>query len=245
MVISKSIFIHLTKILSMLKFIFTMIKNISQQNFLKAIYQLSSDAKSYVSFSALVDLLQISNAAISDMSSKLSEQGLIDYQKYKGIKILPKGKKIALDVIRKHRLWELFLLENLDIKWSEVHSEAELLEHCTSDFLADKIDEKLNYPLIDPHGEPIPDKKGILRAFIKDLPLSKSIVGKKYEITRVNDRDIELIKYLSSINLKLNELIDVVEILDYDYSVTIIHNNKKLMLSSKISQNIFITELKN
>lgn len=217
---------------------------ISKENYLKAIYGLTKTNGVLVSASALAKELSVSNAAISEMANKLSKQGLIDYKKYKGIKILPKGKKIAMVVLRKHRLWEIFLIETLNLNWSEVHNEAEKLEHSTSEFLIDRIDEYLNFPILDPHGSPIPNKDGVYRFKADHLSMSDCIVGEKYRVVKVNDRNPELIKYLSQINISLNKEIRINDKLQFDGSIIIEVDGQKHSLSEKLVNNIFLSDIK-
>ncbi len=217
---------------------------ISKENYLKSIYTLAKGNGNFVSLTELSKELNVSKSAVTEMSKKLFLQGCIKYVKYKGIKILPKGKKIALKVIRKHRLWELFLLETLGLSWDEVHSEAEKLEHSSSDFLIDKIDEHLKYPKIDPHGEPIPDKNGNYRLEIKDFPMSNCEIGKQYKITRVNDRKEDLIRYLSQINIQLNKKIKIIDKLKFDNSIIIDIDGNIHSLSNKLVSNIYLSKLK-
>ncbi len=215
---------------------------ISKENYLKSIYTLAKGNGNFVSLTELSKELNVTKSAVTEMSKKLYEQGCVKYVRYKGIKILPKGKKIALKVIRKHRLWELFLVETLNLSWDKVHLEAEKLEHFTSDFLIDTIDEYLKYPKLDPHGEPIPCKDGSYRYKINDIPMSECILGKTYKVTRVNDREEELVRYLSKIDIQLNREIKIIEKLKFDNSVIIEVNGVKHSLSSKLVDNIFLTK---
>ncbi len=217
---------------------------ISKENYLKSIYTLAKGNGNFVSLTELSKELNVSKSAVTEMSKKLFLQGCIKYVKYKGIKILPKGRKIALKVIRNHRLWELFLLETLGLSWDEVHPEAEKLEHFSSDFLIDKIDEHLKYPKIDPHGEPIPGKNGSYRMEIKDFPMSDCEIGKQYRITRVNDREEDLIRYLSQINIQLNKKIKVIDKLKFDNSIIIDIDGNIHSLSNKLVSNIYLSKLK-
>ncbi len=215
---------------------------ISKENYLKSIYTLAKGNGNFVSLTELSKELNVTKSAVTEMSKKLYEQGCVKYVRYKGIKILPKGKKIALKVIRKHRLWELFLVETLNLSWDKVHLEAEKLEHFTSDFLIDTIDEYLKYPKLDPHGEPIPCKDGSYRYKINDIPMSECILGKTYNVTRVNDREEELVRYLSKIDIQLNREIKIIEKLKFDNSVIIEVNGVTHSLSSKLVDNIFLTK---
>jgi DtxR family transcriptional regulator, Mn-dependent transcriptional regulator len=216
---------------------------ISKENYLKAIYGIAKKNGSMVSTSTLAKELGVSSAAISEMANKLSKQGYVEYKKYKGINILAKGKKIAVNVLRKHRLWELFLIETLGLNWGEVHAEAEKLEHSTTNFLIDKIDEYLNYPDTDPHGAPIPSKDGNYRYESNDFPMNECEIGKNYKISRVNDRNLDLIKYLSQINISLNKKIKIKDKLTFDDSIIIEIDNESHSLSEKVVNNIFISEL--
>ncbi|MFZ1291925.1 MAG: metal-dependent transcriptional regulator [Melioribacteraceae bacterium] len=216
---------------------------ISKENYLKTIFLQNSLSGKMITSTELAKELNVSKAAISEMANKLSQQGFIEYKKFKGIKLLAKGKKIAVDVIRKHRLWELFLIETLGLSWDEVHAEAEKLEHCTTLNLIDKIDEHLNFPILDPHGEPIPNKKGEFRAEKNDIPMKECFIDKKYLIVRVNDRSDELMKYLSKINVYLNKEITVLEKINFDGSILIENDKLKQMLSEKITENIFVREI--
>ncbi|MBK8945526.1 MAG: metal-dependent transcriptional regulator [Ignavibacteriae bacterium] len=216
---------------------------ISKENYLKTIFLLNSISGKIITSSELAKEMNVTKAAISEMANKLSEQGYVEYQKFKGIKLLAKGKKIAVDVIRKHRLWELFLIKTLGLSWDEVHAEAEKLEHYTTANLIDKIDEHLNFPVFDPHGEPIPNKKGEFRAEKNDIPLKESLVNKKYIIARVNDRSDELMKYLSKINISLNKEISIMEKINFDGSIIIESDKHRQMLSEKITENIYVREI--
>ncbi|MBK7104062.1 MAG: metal-dependent transcriptional regulator [Ignavibacteriae bacterium] len=218
---------------------------ISKENYLKTIFMQNSLNGKMITSSELAKELNVSKAAISEMANKLSQQGYIEYRKFKGIKLLAKGKKIAIDVIRKHRLWELFLIETLGLSWDEVHAEAEKLEHCTTINLIDKIDEHLNFPSLDPHGEPIPNKRGEFRAVKDDIPMKECSINKKYLIVRVNDKSDELMKYLSKISISLNKEISILDKINFDGSILININKTKQMLSEKIIENIFVREIEN
>lgn len=217
---------------------------ISKENYLKSIYYLAKGNGKLVTSSELANELNVTKAAISEMAKKLSQQGYINYQRYKGIKILSKGKKIALDIIRKHRLWELFLVNTLGLSWEEVHCEAEKLEHSTTQFLIDKIDEHLKFPVLDPHGEPIPNKNGNYRSVLNDFPMKDCEIGNAYRVSRVKDKNKELIKYLSQINIKLNKKIRIINKLEFDKSIIIEVGKVSHSLSDKLVNHIFLTKIK-
>ena len=216
---------------------------ISKENYLKAIYGLAKSGGNIVSASSLAKELSVTNAAVTEMANKLSKQGLIEYKKYKGIKILTKGKKLAIGVLRKHRLWELFLIDTLGLNWSEVHNEAEKLEHSTTDFLIDKIDEYLNYPKSDPHGSPIPNKEGMYRSEVENMPMTDCKIGQDYKVVKVNDKNPKITEYLSQINISLNKKIRISDKLEFDGSIIIKVDGEKYSLSEKLVSNIFLIEL--
>lgn len=237
---------YLTKLLSELKLKIkypdSKMSTISIENYIKAIYQ-SSNPDAKISTSEMADKLEVSNAAISDMAKKLSSSGLISYKKYEGFELTEKGLKLAMQVVRRHRLWELFLTKVLGLSWSEVHQEAEKLEHHSSDDLVNKIEEYLDYPTVDPHGDPIPDREGNL----PELPEFKKLIecqpGVNCKIVRVHDKNTELMNYLSRIGLTLNKKIRVLQKLSFDNSLIIKADGSEYTLSEKISDNIFVVEL--
>ncbi|MBL1212352.1 MAG: metal-dependent transcriptional regulator [Ignavibacteriae bacterium] len=213
---------------------------ISKENYLKTLYTKDKIENVVVTTSQIAESLNVSNAATSEMAKKLSNQGLVNYKKYKGIELTNRGEKIALNVLRRHRLWELFLMEVLNLTWDEVHDEAELLEHQTSENLIDKIDEYLNFPEFDPHGSPIPNKKGKLPLMPKLKPLLSGEEGATYKVARVSDKNSELIKYFTKIGLTLNKKIKIIEKLTFDNSIVIELNNSSISLSEKTAQSVFL-----
>lgn len=214
----------------------------SKEDFLKAVLLSSGSSEEVVSASVLAKKLEVSNAAITDMAKKLQSMGLVTHEKYKGLELTGDGKKIALNILRRHRLWELFLQNVLGLEWSKVHIEAENLEHQTSDYLIDKIDEYLGYPEFDPHGDPIPQKNGEMPVVPDSFPLLYSQIGMKYLIVKVGSQDHELIDHLTKLGLLLNTKIEVVNKLNFDHSVVITKNGTEYSLSGKIAENIFVIE---
>jgi len=217
---------------------------ISKEDYLKVIYQSVQNSGKSVTVSELSQILDVSNAAISDMAKKLNNMNLISYEKYHGMELTKKGEEIALNVLRRHRLWELFLMNVLKISWADVHDQAEKLEHNTSDFLIDKIDEFLGFPEFDPHGAPIPNKYGILPVIPEMILLKAGSIGTVYIVKKVNDYDSELINYLSQIGLLLNSTIELKHIHSFDKSIKILLNGYEHILSEKLTENIFISEKK-
>ncbi len=217
---------------------------ISTENYLKKIFNYSQAFGESINTVKLAQELSVSNAAISDMAKKLAKQGLVTYEKYKGMELTSTGEQMALNVIRRHRLWELFLIKVLDLPWSEVHDQAEVLEHHTSEKLIDRIDEYLGFPDFDPHGHPIPKKNGTLPESQQYITLSEASEDSFYKLMQVDDGDKELVNYLSKVGLVLNTEFEVVHKLDFDKSFTIKFNDKTLSVSQKISESIYLKEIK-
>ncbi|MCK5086103.1 MAG: metal-dependent transcriptional regulator [Melioribacteraceae bacterium] len=218
---------------------------VSKENYLKSIFQLGNGKDVPVSTNSIAQKLRITNAATSDMSKKLAKQGLVEYKKYKGVRLTKIGSNIALGIIRRHRLWELFLMKSLGLSWGQVHDEAERLEHQTSEFLIDKIDEFLGNPELDPHGDPIPQKNGKIPKAPKAVALSKAKIGIKYEIARVNDESKDLINYITELGLHLNKKIIVNKKLSFDNSLIIKIKNQQFTLSEKVSEKLFVVPVNN
>ena len=210
----------------------------SEEDYLKAVYHLQRENKS-VSTNAIASYLEMKPSSVSDMLKKLADKKLIYYKKYKGSSLTKKGKLIALSIIRKHRLWETFLVDKLGFGWGHVHSIAEQLEHIDSEELIDKLDAFLQFPKYDPHGDPIPGKDGVIEALNQKLliELQKSDKG---IITGVKKGTPSLLNYLDKEKIKLGDSIKVLEIREFDGSFLILINEKKIMLSEKICQNLLL-----
>ncbi len=212
----------------------------TEENYLKAIYHLSEGGHKAVLTNELAEAMQTKAASVTDMIKKLSAKDLIDYQRYYGVKITSLGKSTALKVIRKHRLWETFLVQKLGFTWDEVHEVAEQLEHIQSPRLINKLDEYLGFPRIDPHGDPIPDQHGKLKSQ-PQISLDQLEPGKKGVITSVKDSDPDLLKYLEKIGAKPGKKIQVVRIENYDKSIEVIIEKKKVFVSKEVSKNILLS----
>lgn len=213
-------------------------ENKSIEDYLKNIYS-AKQSSGKVTTSHLAEKLSISSAAVSEMISKLSKSGYISNTPYKGFELTGKGEKIAVNLIRKHRLWEVFLVKHLKYPWDKVHAEAERLEHSSSDELIKKLEVFMSFPKFDPHGEPIPDINGNIEV-CNDFQLSKAETGNSYTIKRVSDES-EILAYLSKIGLKLNDKVKVLERINFDNSIQIQNKSLKLFLSEKLSNCIFVT----
>jgi len=214
----------------------------AEENYLKAIYHLSLSGDQSVSTNALSEEMKTKPASVSDMIKKLAEKKVISYQKYQGVNISEKGKKEALKVIRKHRLWEVFLVEKLKFNWDEVHEIAEQLEHIKSSLLTTKLDEFLGFPRIDPHGDPIPDENGNFSNAPK-YPLSEMEVGKQVRIVGVENSDSEFLKHLDKIHISLGTKIVIKDKNEFDGLMQVeLVGNGEVHISSKVAENLLVTE---
>jgi len=174
------------------------------------------------------------------MLKKLANDGFVDYKRYKGIKLTENGEEYAKSMVRRHRIWEVFLFQIVGMPWDKVHEEAHNLEHGASDELINKMEEMLDFPEFDPHGDPIPDKNGSLPKQKQTIPLSLAVKGEAVEVVRVNDFDNSFLKYLSGIGIKLNKKLSVKNVLGFDKSMIILIDNKEINISSTIAANVFV-----
>ncbi len=216
----------------------------TEENYLKAIFKLSEMQKNNVTTNAISDKLKTTAASVTDMLKKLSGKKLVHYEKYYGVSLTEKGKKLAKDLIRKHRLWETFLVDKLNFSWDEVDELAEQLEHINSEILTDRIDDFLGFPKFDPHGDPIPDKDGNI-AYHEDVTLDKMNKGDEGIIVGVIDHSTQFLQYLDKIQLVINTKIKIKEDEEYDQSKIIILNNKKeVIVSHKVAANLLVRKIK-
>lgn len=213
--------------------------SLSEENYLKAIFHLEQIYPSGVSTNALAEQMETKASSVTDMLKKLSDKKLVFYKKYQGVKLSKSGRETALSIIRKHRLWEVFLVEKLKFSWDEVHEVAEQLEHIRSEKLIDELDRYLNFPKRDPHGDPIPDSKGNFPVSEKVL-LSDLQEGEKGVCIGVKDSSVEFLQFLDKNNISLGKEIEVMEKELYDGSMKITINGIDLMISGVISKNLFI-----
>lgn len=209
----------------------------TEENYLKAIYHLSAGGQETVTTNALAEAMQTKAASVTDMVKKLSAKDLIRYEKYYGVKITSTGKTQALQIIRKHRLWETFLVHKLGFAWDEVHEVAEQLEHIQSPGLIDKLDAFLGFPKADPHGDPIPDQQGRVKPQAS-VGLDVLALGKKATIVSVKDTDPKLLKYLEKIGAMPGKKIQVLRRESYDKSIEVMIEKKKVFLSLEVAKNI-------
>lgn len=212
----------------------------AEENYLKYIYQLGETQNGIVKTNDLAYKLEHSAASVTDMLKRLSDKKLVSYKKYYGVSLTKIGQQIAIQVMRKHRLWETFLAKNLKFTWDKIHDIAEQLEHIQSDELVDKMDEYLGYPKFDPHGDPIPDKQGnILVPNV--ICLTDAKLKKLYILQNVNDDSASFLKYLNKIQLQLNDKIKIIEKEEFDETMQIIVNDKRqITISNDAAQNMFV-----
>ena len=211
----------------------------SEENYLLAIYHLERKFPAGVSTNALAEEMETKASSVTDMIKKLSEKKLVNYKKYQGFKLSELGMKTAVSVIRKHRLWEFFLVEKLDFSWDEVHEVAEQLEHIKSEKLIRELDRFLGFPKSDPHGDPIPDAEGNFTVFNKVL-LSDLKKGGTGIFVGVKDSSTTFLQFLDKRNIALGSEIEIIEKEPFDQSVLIKINDQELRVSNLISGNIYI-----
>ncbi len=205
--------------------------SVAIENFVKAIYQYSKHNEYDTKTSTIAKKLGVSSAAATDMAKKLALKGLIDYEKYKELKLTEEGCLMALRVVRKHRIWESFLFKLLDLSLHEIHREAELLEHQTSDFLAEKIHKYLGYPDFDPHGDPIPSIDGKFPEIKPSISLSKATPQTDYRISRLQSDDKEFFDFCAEHKLINGELIRVEKQFEKTQMTEVRVNNNTLLLN--------------
>ena len=211
----------------------------TEENYLKAIYHLEKDSQGGVSTNAIAEKMNTKPSSVTDMVQKLAEKKALSYERYKGTFLTKSGKKTAAKIIRKHRLWEVFLVEKLNFQWDEVHEMAEQLEHIQSDKLISRLDRYLGHPDFDPHGDPIPDENGNVKPSDKKL-LSKLKKGEKGICVGVKESNKEFLQYLDKINISLGTNITVLNKENFDNSIIIDLGEKQVSLSNKITDNLYV-----
>src|SRR5688500_1132710 len=211
----------------------------AEENYLKAILKLSRPAENTVSTNAIAAHLDTSAASVTDMLRKLADKELITYQKYKGAQLTEPGNKLATKLVRKHRLWEVFLVQSLGMTWDEVHDIAEELEHIQSDQLIERLDSFLGFPKFDPHGDPIPNAQGkyTLRA---QLLLTELQPGQEGVVIGVKEADNSLLKHLNDKGITIGKKAKILENDAYDQTIRVAIEEIELSLSGKVAQNILI-----
>jgi DtxR family Mn-dependent transcriptional regulator len=213
----------------------------AEENYLKAIHKLQETNGETVATSALAQELGIHAASATDMLQKMARKKLVLYQKSKGARLTDKGKQAAVSIIRNHRLWEVFLVEKLGLRWDEVHDIAEQLEHVHSEILTEKLDAYLGHPRSDPHGDPIPDAKGIF-AKTKSVVLSSLEPGSQGKFIGVTDHSPAFLNYLDKIGLSLGDAVKVKEVEEFDKTYTLLLKGKKeIQISEKVANSLLVS----
>ncbi len=217
-----------------------MATSLAEENYLKIIYRLCEGTKEDISTNSIAELTNNKAASVTDMLQKLAEKGWVTYQKYQGVRLTKIGESIALSIIRKHRLWEVFLVEKLGYNWDEVHEIAEQLEHIESETLINKLDSFLDFPKIDPHGDPIPNKEGEIPE-LGYLHLSEVKLNETCTLMGVAKDSAVFLQLLTKLNLSLGARLEVVEINTFDRSVSLkIAEEKPIFISHEVAKNILV-----
>ncbi|SIO54605.1 metal-dependent transcriptional regulator [Chitinophaga niabensis] len=214
----------------------------AEENYIKAIFKLQ-DGTAVVSTNAIAYDLDTKPASVTDMAKKLKEKKLIDYEKYQGITLTAEGRRYALQIVRRHRLWECFLVDKLAFSWNEVHEIAEELEHVKSEKLVNRLSEFLGNPTTDPHGDPIPDAQGKMSRSKQLISLDKA-TAKRLEVAGVSDQSSSLLEFLNAKGIRLGTQIEIIERYDFDNSVEIkIKNQSAFTISEQVSKTIMVKSL--
>jgi len=213
---------------------------LSEENYLKAIYHLTSVTDTEVNTNAIAEIMETKASSVTDMLKKLAEKNLVNYIKYQGVSLTDKGQLTAKMIVRKHRLWEVFLVDKLNFAWDEVHDIAEQLEHIKSEQLINKLDDFLGNPTEDPHGDPIPDAQGRMAKTDK-LLLSDLALNQRAICVGVKDSSAEFLKYLDKQEIALGSKIEIISKESYDLSLKIIINETaELSISNKMASNLYV-----
>jgi DtxR family Mn-dependent transcriptional regulator len=212
---------------------------ISEENYIKVIYHLSLVSPKGVNTNAIAGMLDTKASSVTDMLKKLSDKELVSYQKYQGVTLTESGFLSAKMIVRKHRLWEVFLVEKLNFSWDEVHEIAEELEHIKSEALINKLDEFLEFPDFDPHGDPIPNANGVIKK-VNKLLLSEAVLNTEYKCVGVKDSSSDFLKYLDKQKIALGSKIKVKEKESFDDTLLVEIDSRELTLSNKIANNLYV-----
>ncbi|MFD2916917.1 metal-dependent transcriptional regulator [Psychroserpens luteus] len=215
---------------------------LTEENYIKAIYHLGNYGKDMVNTNAIAEVLNTKASSVTDMVKKLADKEYLNYKKYQGVKLTKNGINIAVNIVRKHRLWEVFLVEKLNFTWDEVHEVAEHLEHIKSDKLIDELDAFLEFPMYDPHGDPIPDKNGKFNKIDK-IALLQAEIGTQYKCIGVEDTSTNFLQYLDSNSIGLGTTIEVLHKEPFDNSVKIKLNTTEMVVSQNVAKNLYLKAL--
>ena len=212
--------------------------NQSTEDYIKGIYKLRKRGKA-VATSEIAKHLNIGDGSVTDMVKKLSEKKLLRYKPYRGVDLTDEGRRLAMKMMRRHRLWEMFLVRFLGYTWDEVHDEAERLEHVTSDEMERRLDKALDHPRFDPHGDPIPTADGELKPKVY-TSLGEFSEGDRVKILRVSDDDPAILQHATKLSLKLNNKITVKKKLKFDGSMIVKVGAKEQFISQQLANSIFV-----
>jgi len=213
----------------------------TEENYLKAIYKLQEQNGETVGNSDLAKSLDVQSASVTDMLKKMAKKKLINYEKSKGFRLTEKGRHIAINIIRKHRLWEVFLLEKLGFGWDEVHEMAEQLEHIQSERLIDRLDQYLGHPKSDPHGDPIPNANGVFTKS-KSILLSEAKEGIQVRFVGVTDHSSSFLTYLDKLGISLGDSLTIKAIEDFDNTFTLqLKGKREAIVSSKVANSLLVS----
>lgn len=214
----------------------------TEENYLKAIYSLAYANSNKVSTTLISEELNTKASSVTDMIQKLADKDLVHYKKYQGVSLTEIGKKIAVEIVRKHRLWEVFLVNKLNYNWDEVHELAEQLEHIKSETLIDKLEAFLEFPTHDPHGDPIPDKNGNVEHH-KNMMLSSIEIGNSCVVIGIKDSSDPFLKFLDKLQIQLGSVLKVVSKEPFDNSMLVETATGSISISNQISKNLFVKKL--
>ena len=215
---------------------------LSEENYLKAIYHLSASAPDGVATNAIARVIATKASSVTDMLKKLADKNLLTHVKYQGVVLTTAGKSAAKMIVRKHRLWEVFLVDKLGFAWDEVHDIAEQLEHIKSEQLINKLDAFLGHPTEDPHGDPIPNAAGEIHKSDKRL-LSELAVNESAICVGVNDTSSDFLKYLDKLQISIGSNVQIVEKEAFDASLLVSVNGKQISISNKTAGNLYVKPL--
>jgi DtxR family Mn-dependent transcriptional regulator len=213
-------------------------RNRTTEDYLKAICRLEEEG-GRVSTTSLARHLGVAGASITAMLKRLSADGLVEYKPYRGVALSREGRRVALRTLRRHRLWEMYLVRYLGFSWDQIHAEAERLEHATSDLLEKRLDLALGFPRVDPHGDPIPSERGVLRR-TRQVTLADTPAGATVLVVRVRNEETEVLKYMTHLGIGLNTKILVREIMGFDGSLRVRIDSRERFLSQKLARSIVV-----
>jgi len=216
---------------------------LSEENYLKAIYHLSNHGNISVSTNAIAEKMETKASSVTDMIKKLADKDLVNYVKYQGANLTMQGRLTAVSVIRKHRLWEVFLVNKLNFSWDEVHDVAEQLEHIKSEKLTNELEAFLEFPTHDPHGDPIPDRYGNINTLDK-VSLSSLKENQRSKLLGVKDSSDEFLRYLNKRKISIGDTIEVLNIEPYDKSIQIRINSNEMVMSDNVAENLYVKSVK-